>query len=88
MNAARRKQIAAVLVQIEEMRNLYDAIKSEVETIRDDEQEYHDNMPESLQGGEKSEKSQSAIDALESVCEAFDGLEIDGVVSSLEEAAN
>lgn len=58
MNQERRKQI--------------EEAKSILESARDDEQEYFDNMPDSLKDGEKGEKAQTAIDALDeaiSACE-------------------
>lgn len=58
MNNARRKEIDKLTAQIEE-------IKEAIEALRDGEQEAFDNMPESLQDGERGEKMQSAIDALE-----------------------
>lgn len=58
MNNARRKEIDKLTAQIEE-------IKEAIEALRDEEQEAFDNMPESLQYGERGEKMQSAIDALE-----------------------
>lgn len=75
MNNQRRKAISALVSQIEQL-------LSDVESIRDEEQEYFDNMPESLQGGEKGETSQAAIDSLES---AYNDLE--SVRDQLEEAA-
>lgn len=65
MNKQRRAEIAKLSAQL-------DDIKREVETLHEAETEYHDNMPESMQGGEKGEASQSAIDYLQ---EAIDGLE-------------
>ena len=41
------------------------AVVADVESIRDDEQEAYDNMPESFQQGERGEQSQAAIEALE-----------------------
>lgn len=58
MNNVRRKEIDKLTAQIEE-------IKEAIEALRDEEQEAFDNMPESLQDGERGEKMQSAIDALE-----------------------
>lgn len=58
MNNARRKQIEKLTAQIEE-------IKETIESLRDEEQDAFDNLPESLQGGERGEKMESAIDALD-----------------------
>ncbi|WP_140427035.1 hypothetical protein [Ensifer aridi] len=47
-------------------------MKCEIESLMSDEQDYYDNMPESFQNGEKGERAQSAIDALQ---EAYDSCE-------------
>lgn len=49
-------------------------------TLRDEEQDYFDNMPESLQAGEKGEKAEAAINAMENVVgllEDFAGIDAD-----------
>jgi uncharacterized protein YoxC len=65
MNAARRKKIDAVFSKLEEL-------GAALEEIRDEEQDFYDNLSEKAQEGEKGEKSQCAIDALD---EAIDYLE-------------
>lgn len=76
MNKDRRASIQAVIDQLEEARQ-------ELETLRDEEQEYFDNMPENLQGGEKGEMAQTAIDNLD---EAISNIEaaIDSANSATE----
>lgn len=51
MNEDRRKRI-------------FDAA-AELEAVKEEEQEAFDNMPESLQGGEKGQAMEAAIEALE-----------------------
>ena len=68
MNKARRKRIEDVQSRLEEL-------KQEIDGILAEEQEAYDNMPESLQEGERGEAMQEAIDALESAvssCEEID----------------
>lgn len=72
MNIKRREAINKLAGKIVD-------IQSELETLQSEEQDYYDAMPESLQGGEKGDASQSAIDAMES---AKDGIET--AVSELE----
>lgn len=74
MNTLRRKRIK-VMIDI-----LYD-LKNQIDDVFDDEQEYRDNIPENLQGGERYEKADEACDNLS---DAVDGL--DEVISSLEAA--
>lgn len=77
MNTERRKAIEGV-------KSTLDQAKGDIENLQQEEQEYFDNMPESLQGGEKGEKAQAAADALQ---EAMDNIEsaIDNLSTATEE---
>jgi hypothetical protein len=52
-----------------------------LETVKDEEQESYDNMPEGLQASEKGEKSENAINNLEYACD-----NISDAIERLEEA--
>ena len=67
MNASRRKQIAKIAKRIQELHELTDGIRADIEGIMDEEQEAFDNLPESIQESERGEKSQSAIDELDDI---------------------
>ena len=58
MNKARRKQLEEVVSMVE-------TAKEMLEEILDDEQDYYDNIPENLQGSERSEASETAISLIE-----------------------
>lgn len=47
-------------------------LKEQVDLIMEEEQEALDNMPESFQEGEKGERAQAAIEALENASSAFE----------------
>lgn len=72
MNNTRRKQLRKWLEDMEE-------IKSELETIVDDEQDYYDNIPENLQGSQRACDSEESIDqmneAISSIEEAISVIE-------------
>ena len=74
MNNERRKQIEAINGRIAVLLAEAENIKTDVEAIRDDEQEYRDNMPDSFGEGEKGEKADAAIAALEQVVEDLESL--------------
>jgi hypothetical protein len=61
MNAQGRKEIAKYIASLKE-------IKSKLESMKDDEEEKYDNMPEGLQDSERGEKMQESIDALDNAC--------------------
>lgn len=59
MNAERREKLDLQIAPLE-------AVKSTLEDLRDQEQEAFDNMPGSLQNGEKGEKAQEAVNTMDS----------------------
>lgn len=65
MNNARRVRLAKIVEQI-------DGIRADVEELRDAEEEAFDGLPESIQAGERGDRMQDAIGALE---EALSSLE-------------
>lgn len=74
MNKVRRK----------ELQNLFDIIseaQEQLEALRDEEDEYKENIPENLQGSERYEIAEAAVDALDS---ALDSLQ--DALDSIEEA--
>lgn len=71
MNNNRRKAINAIIDKLE-------SLKDELETIQDEEQEYFDNMPESLQESERGELSEESIENL--------GIVIDSIADAISAA--
>jgi cell shape-determining protein MreC len=72
MNANRRKRLREILRKLEEA-------QSEIESVRDDEDEARDNMPESLQESDRYTFSAEASDAMDNavgnVSEAISAIE-------------
>lgn len=58
MNKERRKQLEDCIAKLDEVQN-------EVDCLKDDEQEYYDNMPESLHGGEKGQNAEQCCSLLD-----------------------
>lgn len=65
MNNDRRARIQALIDKLED-------IKEDIDSIKEEEQGYYDNMPESIQAGERGDKAQEAIDNLENALSSFD----------------
>lgn len=74
MNKERRKEIDAVIQDLE-------SAKERLESIRDEEQDYFDNMPESFQYAEKGEAAEEAINNLDYAID-----QIDEVIENAEQA--
>ena len=84
MNASRRKTLADTLAEL-------NANLSELQSLAVEEQEAFDNMPESLQGGDKGQDAQTAIDTLEqakdAVQEVLDLVEADKLQEAMDALA-
>lgn len=57
MNAQRRKALATIVATLE-------AVATDLESLRDDEQDYYDSMPEGLQGSERGEMAEASYEAM------------------------
>lgn len=55
--------------------DLINDAKSEMELLRDELQEWYDNLPEQFQGGSKGDQLQTAIDALTEIISDLDNVE-------------
>ena len=75
MNKQRRKTI-------NDISNGIRTLQTQIDNLKDEEQDYYDNMPETLQGSDRGESAEEAIDNLQS---AYDSLE--DAINSLESAA-
>ncbi len=59
---------------------LLDEAKDILETCASDERDYFDNMPESLQDGERGQAASDAADALDEAVEAIDNMDLEQVL--------
>ena len=87
MNKERRATIAALQERMQTLIDEATQLREDIEGVRDEEQDYLNNMPESLQNGEKGEKAQAAIDAMEEAINYLDDMTGSGAADKLEEAA-
>ena len=88
MNAERRKAIEAIAEALDKVAGFSDTI-AQIETLKDEEQEYYDNMPESLQSGDKGNAAEEAVSNLEAAAEKLEEVEnsLNEVLDSLRSAA-
>lgn len=96
MNKERRKQIDDIIAALESNRTAFDALALDADSItqvRDDEQEYKDNMPSAMQDGQKGSDADEAIsqldsaaEAVQSLLDALDNFNLDDVLGMLQSA--
>ena len=88
MNKDRRKEIQDIINRMAELESLRDELKEAIEAVRDEEQEYYDNMPEGLQGSDRGYAAEEAISNLDEAISALEDIDPSAIQSSLEEASN
>lgn len=86
MNKERRKEIASIKDELAKLEELRTAICERIAQVRDDEQEYLGNMPESFQQGDKGEKAEAAVSILEDIHGELESIDFDGFADRLDEA--
>jgi len=74
MNKARRAELNRII-------NTLTDLKYDIEAVKGDEESAMDNLPESLQGSDRYEQMESAVDAMD---EAYSYIE--DAISNLEDA--
>jgi len=67
MNKQRRTKLQNLSSDLE-------GIKSSLEEIRDEEQDYYDNIPENLQGSERADEAENIINVLEEAAGAIEDI--------------
>lgn len=74
MNKERRKRLQKIYDTLQEL-------QSDLSVIKDEEESYRDDMPDNLQGSDKYQKADAAVDALDEA-----DTSIDEALSSIETA--
>jgi len=98
MNEARRNSIAVTVHFIEEMKTELESgtlaqLMDNVAGLRDEEQEYRDNMPEAIGDGEKGDTADCVIELLDGAWGELEELQgaigcLDTAIEQLEQAAD
>ena len=88
MNNPRRKQIDKIIAEIENLQSLLAEYTVDLSSVRDEEEESLNNMPENLQGSERYEKIEAAYENLDYAHSELESLDdtLTEIISYLEEA--
>lgn len=86
MNNQRRKDIRKAIELMNEAMATLEQAKSIMETVGEEEREAYENLPESIQDGERGEKMSENCDTIDNVVDSIDTQigEITDCVDSLE----
>ena len=85
MNKIRRKELASIVAKLETLDALRLEINEMLESVIDEEQEALDNLPESLQDGEKGQQMQEYIDTMTDVLDELENLDVESFMDQLQE---
>lgn len=96
MNNDRRKEISRIIEEIDSAvstaKEKLEELQTSIESVRDEEQECMDNMPENLQGSERYERAEEAFNnldyaasSIEEIIDALDGEELIGYLNDAAE---
>lgn len=70
------KAVNQAIVELnDKLAEIRENLISQLEEVRDEEQEYYDNMSEGIQSGEKGDLAQEAINNLEAAISFLEGLD-------------
>ncbi|WP_122927955.1 hypothetical protein [Sphingobium sp. LF-16] len=86
MNRDRRKEIDGAIAAIERIQMELEMQAQIVADIRADEESYRDAIPENMQGSERYEAADAAVDALTSAQDDLEAIDFDSILESLREA--
>lgn len=88
MNKNRRKDINKAIDLLTAAKASWEEALGLIENAADEEREYVDNMPPSLEGGEKHSAAESAASMLEEAKEAMQECDLDDLISKLDDSTN
>ena len=72
MNKNDRAELDIILRKLDELMGEIEKCHEDTERIKSSEEEKYDNLPESLQDGQKGSDLQDGIEKLESICDLLD----------------
>lgn len=87
MNRDRRKALSALAEKISGHVSDMEILRDDLIDLRDEEQEYLDNMPESMTEGERAQAAEAAIAAMDEAIGYVEDFVDSGVTAKIEEAA-
>lgn len=86
MNNTRRNAIKTIVSRFDDLSALIEELKTDIETIIEEEQDAFDNLPEGFQTGARGEKMEAAIENLQSAADFLEEIDLEELTGYLEEA--
>lgn len=83
MNKTRRGQLDKLYNAIDNLKSQLENLREDLDTIKTEEEEYFENIPDSLKEGERAQTSETAIENMQEAYDQFDEV-IDGLSEVLD----
>ena len=83
MNKERRKSIDEIIQRLNNALTEIESASEDIDNLKSEEEEYKDNIPESMQNGEKYCLAEEAIENMDSAITSLDGL-ADSITEAIE----
>lgn len=81
MNKQRRKEVIKLSKRVEDLLSVAEILRDDIESVKMEEDEAYDNLPEPFQYSERGEEMEQNVDHLDDVFSS-----LDDVCSSLDDA--
>jgi hypothetical protein len=88
MNKERRNLISGIIKDLESIRTTIEGLQADITEATSGEEEYYENMPESIQSGDRGEQAAQAVETLTTVQDQINEFDIDAMVTDLESIIN
>ena len=86
MNKLRRKALTELVKKLEEIQSDICAACESLAELRDEEEEYIENMPEGIRYSERGERAETAFDNLTGAVEDIENLDLEAIIDQINEA--
>ena len=84
MNKVRARKVQRIYEKLATLSNMAEELRTQLEEIQQEEQEFFDGLSEASQEAERGEKSNAAIEAMDCAIDCINGF-TDGTLDQLDE---
>ncbi len=83
MNKVRREALEKLIEKIEEIQGDIEAVAEALENLRDEEDEYIDNMPDGIRESERGERAEEARDNMDGAIDELAAIDFENILDQI-----
>ena len=83
MNKVRREALKKLIKKIEGIQEDIEAVVGELENLRDEEDEYIDNMPDGIRESERGERAEEARDNMDGAVDELTAIDFESILEQI-----